>query len=288
MASNDPLGAYEKLRIAYSRNVFTIEDTPATVSATLKRNVDSFIPDGAGDGILEHGVFDVAVHAVRAKGPTASSNQRIEGLAIMGAALMNVFSRRAMDLFYQRVVFCSGEDRQAFAKAFRGRLIRLTKQNLRAAALATGSLPYIVAGVRDIPQAPPGVYRDGGLTDYQLNQDYCPGPDSVTLFFHYQERIVPGWFDKKLTWRKPPRGSLDRVLQVYPSSEFIELLPDRRLPDRDDFRIFVDNPAERIRRWDEVSELSAILGEQFINDVESGRIRDLVQPLISKRNPTNE
>ena len=163
--------------------------------------------------------------------------------------------------------------------SFRGRGVALNRENLRHAALATGSLPYIIAGVRDIPAAPPGTYRDGGLADYQLNQDYCPGEEGITLFFHHQERIVPGWFDKILPWRKPPRGALDRVLHIFPGSEFVRLLPDARIPDRTDFTLFADDPEERIRRWDRVSELSAVLGEEFLEAVESGRIREKVQPM---------
>lgn len=279
MASAEPLAAYENLRIAYSRNVFTRYDTPVTVSAALRSNVDAFISDHGERAILENNSFDVAIHAVRARGLAASSSQAIEGSAIVVAGLMNAVTPRAMDLFYERVVFYAGSAVPRFLGRFRGRGVRLTERNLRPAALATGSLPYIVAGVRNIPDAPPGVYRDGGLIDYQFNQDYCPGSGRMTLFFHYQERIVPGWFDKKLTWRRPPDGSLNRVLHVYPSRAFVDMLPDGRLPDRDDFITFVDDPAERIRRWDKVAELSTAIGEQFFEDVESGRIRELVRPL---------
>jgi hypothetical protein len=155
----------------------------------------------------------------------------------------------------------------------------MTRRNVRGAALATGSLPYFIAGVKDIPDAPPGTYRDGGLTDYQLNQDYLPGPDGLTLMFHYQERIVPGWFDKRLSSRTPPAAALGRLLLAYPSPEFVKLLPDGRIPDRKDFIDFAHDPAERIRRWDETSQLSELIGEQFMEDCESGRIRELVQPL---------
>jgi len=279
MACPDPLDAYEKLRISYSRNVFSRNDTPITVAGALRSNVDAFISEKGAQGILHNGSFDVAIHAVRARGPAGSATQAIEGATIVVAGLMNAVTSRAMDLFYERVVFYSGKEPPRFLGRFRGRGVRLTERNIRSAALATGSLPYVVAGVRDIPDAPAGVYRDGGLIDYQCNQNYCPGSGRITLFFHYQERIVPGWFDKKLTWRQPPNGSLDRVLQVYPSRAFVDLLPDRRLPDRDDFISFVDDPAERIRRWDKVAELSTALGEQFLEDVESGRIRELVRPL---------
>lgn len=280
MAAENPLDAYERLRIAYSRNTFTPGDTPQSISEALRKNVDDFLRDEDIAAIVSHPDFDVAVHVVRAKGPAASEDLRIQGGALIVAALINSMSRGGIDRFFERMVFFSGDQEPEFLKnRFRGRSVKLDRENMRLAALATGSLPYIIAGVRDISGAPPGVYRDGGLVDYQLNQDYYPGADGITLFFHYQERIVPGWFDKILSWRRPPRGSLDRVLQVFPSEEFIKLLPDERLPDRDDFKTFVDNPAERIRRWDQVAETSALLGEEFLNAVESGKIRKQVQPM---------
>ncbi|MEW6114802.1 MAG: hypothetical protein AB1664_21890 [Thermodesulfobacteriota bacterium] len=279
IACRDPLEAYERLRLGYSRSTFTAADTPETVSAAFCDNVDRFLPKDQVEFILDHPVYDLGIQTVRSRGPAASKNGKWQAAALLACAAMNTLSPRGMEVFYERVVFYTGRSMPKYLEdSFRGRAVKLTSENIRQAAVATGSLPYIMTGVPDIPGAPRGVYRDGGLIDYQLNQDYCPGSGSITLFFHYQERIVPGWLDKKLTWRRPPRGSLDSVLQVYPTEEFLRLLPEGRLPDRQDFIDFVDDPGERIRRWDEASEKSAVLGEQFMEDWESGRIRNLVQP----------
>ncbi len=280
MACRNPLEAYEKLRVAYSRNVFTASDTPATISGKIRGNVESFISDDDVGHIIDNPNFDVAVHVVRSKGPAASSNRRVEGLALIGAGLMNVFSSRMMNVFYERVIFYSGNVRPRFVGgSFEGESHPLEPANLKSVALATGSLPYIIAGVSDIPGLGAQVYRDGGLLDYQLNQDYDPGPDGLTLFFHYQKRITPGWFDKRLSWRRPTDKVTDRVLQLYPGEDFIDLLPDKRIPDRSDFTIFVDNPSERIRRWDAVSKISDLLADHFFEVVESGKIKDLIRPL---------
>jgi len=280
MACADPLDAHERLRVAYSRNVFTKADTPETISAALGKNVEAFLQPHDIPVVLKHPTYRLAVHTARGRGPIGSENRGAQAAGLLTAALANVFSSRATNLFFERVVFFSGSDAPEFLlDSFRGRAVRLTEDNLRSAALATGSLPYFIAGVKDIPGAPSGVYRDGGITDYQLNQDYTPGIGGITMFFHYQERIVPGWFDKSLFWRAPAKRQLDSVLQIFPGADFVKLLPEGRLPDRNDFVIYANNPSERIRRWDQVSRLSEILGEQFMNDVESGRIRDLVQPL---------
>lgn len=281
MACRDPLDAYERLRIAYSRNIFTAADTPLTVAQALKNNVDDFIQDDDVGYILNHPLFDVVVHTVRGKWLAASEKRLIQATGLIAAAFANIFSMRGVLFFFDRVVFYSGFGPPQFIKNFNGLAVGLNEANLKLAALATGSLPYVVTGVKNIPGAPQGIYRDGGLIDYQLNQDYCPGEDGYTLFFHYQERIIPGWFDKKFSWKKPPKGSLDRVIQVYPGPDFIRLLPDQRLPDRTDFITFVDDPGERIRRWDEVSRLSEILGEEFLEAVESKRVRGLVEPMPS-------
>jgi hypothetical protein len=280
MTCANPLEAHEKLRIAYSRNVFTRQDTPQTISDALRSNVNAFIADKDIPFILQNERFDLAFHVVRAKGLAGSDNKRSEGLGLLAAGFLNIFTPRGMDGLFERCVFHNSDRPPRFAQeGFRGSAIPLTPENVRDAALATGSLPYIIAGVKDISGGPPGIYRDGGLIDYQLNQDYKSPDGTLTLFFHHQERIVPGWLDKPLTWRRPPTGALDRVLQVFPSEAFVELLPGGRIPDRTDFTTFVDDPQERIRRWDEASELSERLGEQFLEDTASGRIRRLVQPM---------
>lgn len=280
LASRNPLEAHERLRIAYSRNAFTRKDTPESISCALRNNVEQFITDEDIGAILGHPTFTVAVHVVRAKGPAASEQRAVQGGAVLTAALCNMAYAGGITIFYERFVFFSGDQEPAFLNSgFNGRSVRLSRENMRSVALATGSLPYIIRGVHNIAGAPEGTYRDGGLVDYQLNQDYQPGEDGVTLFFHYQKRIVPGWFDKRMPWRKAPKGSLDHVLQVFPGDEFLKLLPDGRLPDREDFRLYVDAPGERIRRWDLVAEKSDILGEEFLNAVESGAIRRLVKPL---------
>ncbi len=280
MACKDPISAYEKLRIAYSRNIFTRQDTPKTIAKSIRSNVDDFISDEDIPHILNHPYFDLAIHTVLARGPGAASGKLSQGMGLLATAIANMISPKGMNLFYERVVFYTGKKKPRFLEdRFNGRSFPMTENNVRHVGTATGSLPYLIEGVKDIPDASKGIYRDGGLIDYQLNQDYAPGAGNLTLFFHYQERIVPGWMDKRLKGRKPSKGAINRLLQVYPTSKFLDLLPDKRLPDRNDFIIFVDNPQKRIRRFDEVSKTSHILGEEFMEAVESGKIRSMVAPI---------
>jgi hypothetical protein len=145
--------------------------------------------------------------------------------------------------------------------------------------IASGAIPTAVAGVKDIFGAPDGVYRDGGFLDYHINQDYSARSDELSLFFHHQERIIPAWMDKRLKRRRPPESALDPVVMVYPSESFVAGLPDGRIPDRTDFKTFIDDQETRIGNWRRTVALAAPLGEEFLELIASGRIRDVVEKL---------
>jgi len=59
----------------------------------------------------------------------------------------------------------------------------------------------------------------------------------------------------------------------------VERLPGRRVPDREDFVTFIDDPETRIKNWRRAVDLCAPLGEQFLEAVASGRIREVVKML---------
>ncbi len=84
--------------------------------------------------------------------------------------------------------------------------------------------------------------------------------------------------DKRIKRRRPPDGYLDSVVMVYPSEDFVASLPDGRVPDRGDFETCVDDPALRIANWRKVVELSAPLGEEFLDLIAGGRLQQVVEP----------
>jgi hypothetical protein len=155
----------------------------------------------------------------------------------------------------------------------------LTKENFRAALLASGSIPLVMSGVKDISGAFPGTYRDGGVLDYHLDIDFLNGGKGLVLYPHYEDRIIPGWFDKKLRHRGPSAKNMERVLMISPSSAFVEKLPNGKIPDRDDFFLFRGRDRERFSYWLSVVRESKRLGDAFWDAVESGRIRQLVKPM---------
>jgi len=101
----------------------------------------------------------------------------------------------------------------------------------------------------------------------------------IVLYPHYTDRIIPGWLDKKLFWRKPSLSNMDNVLLVAPSEKFIDCLPLKKIPDRNDFQHFIGRDAERIECWKTVIKKSERLGHEYLEAVETGQIRELIKPM---------
>ncbi len=271
-ACGDPAVAHRKLFEGYVSQVFHRGVRPAAVSDAYRRMLEEILA-GEIDGLLEHPVFDLGVHTVRAR--FASSRWGI-GLSLAAAAALNPFTSHATGWFFERVLFHRRPQR--FAVPFAGSVVRLERRNVLAAATASGAVPLYLEAVRDPAGAPAGAYVDGGLADYHLNQRYS-GEEGVVLLPHYRRTPVPQWLDKGKPRRRPPAAATRDLLLLHPSREFIARLPGGRLPDRDEFKRYVDDPQERIRRWRAAAAASETLGEELLADLEAGRLPDLVEPL---------
>ena len=131
-----------------------------------------------------------------------------------------------------------------------------------------------MSGGRDIPGAPRGTYRDGGVADYHFGAEVDPR-DGIALYPHFYPELVPGWFDKSLPWRRT-RG-LRRVVLIAPSAEHVAALPGGRIPDRNDFTRMRD--VERIAAWRRVLALGERMGHELGELLASGRIGRAARPL---------
>src|SRR6201999_2065831 len=125
---------------------------------------------------------------------------QLAGLAL--AAALNAIARPALSGSIERVVFDAGGDPGPFApwRHLPTRHVPLTRENLRAALSASAAIPAVMLGVQNPPGAPPGVYRDGGITDYHFGSEIDPG-SGIALYPHFYSHLVPGWFDKALRSR---------------------------------------------------------------------------------------
>jgi hypothetical protein len=273
--------SYRKLMESYISMTFSRRDNSSSILRAISNVINDYIEDDALPFALSNKRYRLVVMTVRARNLTASEISLIQGLGLGAAFLFNAFSRSGIHLFFQRVVFYNGPIPPQFCldSGFKGAAIPLDAINFKHALMASSAIPLVVAGVRDIYGAQNGIYRDGGLTDYHLNQRYIFNKDNVVLLFNHQERIVPGWMDKKLKYRKPLGANQENLLMVYPSEDFIQKLPGGKVPDRHDFKTFARDPGTRIANWREAVRISESLGESFLELIESNRIRGVVEKL---------
>src|SRR5512145_566233 len=254
--------AYRKFIQAYITVGFSRKDTPASILEKFSLIMNEYIEDDALPFALANKRYRLSVITARARGLVASEKILLQKSALAVCYLLNCFSRNNLYAFADRVVFYNGSKPPPFCfqPQFRGTYVRINEANFKYAVMASGAIPLVVAGVRNIFGAPRGVYRDGGLIDYHLSHQFAAKNNELVLFFHHQERIIPGWLDKKIKRRVPDEQTLSNVVMVFPSQSFIDKLPGGKVPDRDDFLTYIDQGGERIKNWNKAVDLSAPLG----------------------------
>ncbi|MBU2552034.1 MAG: patatin-like phospholipase family protein [Proteobacteria bacterium] len=281
LAQPDSLEAHRRFKDAYVNQTYDAKPTPPEVTRESERIQDEVLSSRAVAEVLRHPYMRLNVLSARCRGPLASDHAALLGPGLAAAALANLADRSALALFFERTLFFDPRDRPPFfdMSGFPIQRVALTEDNLRPAVLASGSIPLVMSGVRRIPGARPGTYRDGAVLDYHLDLPFLDDEEGLVLYPHFSDRIIPGWFDKRLPRRRPAASRMRNVVLISPSPNFIRSLPLGRIPDRDDFKRFFRRDQERIAYWNQVIEQSRRLAQAFEDMVESGRIKDVVRPL---------
>lgn len=277
-AQSDPLAAIDRFEEAYIEQSYSASPDIHEITAKSREILRVALGEHGVSEILGHPVLRSHILAVRARHAAASESRPLLMTSLFAAAGLNAVSRRSLALFFERALFYDPRDLPPFyaADGFGMQRVPLANDNLEDVISATGAIPLVLSGVRDISGAAPGVYRDGGVIDYHLDlPQSCP--DRITLYPHFFDRIVPGWFDKKLQWRRPAPAHVDRTLLVCPSAEFVEKLPNRKIPDRTDFQNYA--PRDRVRIWREVVAACEALAEEFIDVIEKDELAARLTPL---------
>ena len=280
LCRRQPLEALDRFEAAYIHQRYESKPTAGEVSRESQRIMDDFLDDDGIREILDHPFLRLNLFSVRCNGLLASDAKLPLAAGLAGAALANLCRRRLLSLFFQQTLFYDSRSVPPFQKGdgFSPRRVKLAGDNFRQALLASGSIPLVMNRVSDIPGAEKGAYRDGGIVDYHLDIPFGVKGDGLVLFPHYTDRIIPGWFDKRLTWRKPHPDHMAHVLMVSPSREFVADLPFGKIPDRNDFWQFFGDDDGRIGYWQTVSRKSRQLADELAELVESDHIAERVRP----------
>lgn len=277
-AHRDPEAALQRLTEAYCAQRYDSKPDSTEVSRQVGIILDHML---AGDDIahiLAHPWLRLNLITTRCLGLAASRHPGLQAVGFGLAFLSNLRHRDQLAHRFERCVFHNHADSIGLLEdAFRTHHAALTGDNLRAATLASGTIPLMMDTVRDIPLAPDGAHIDGGMIDYHMDLPLRDGGEGILFIPHYEQRVVPGWFDKGLKRRGPEHH--ERMLVLSPAPELVAKLPGRKIPCRQDFKIYHGRDGERLKAWRAGIEASAGIAAEFAELVRSGRIAEVLQPL---------
>jgi hypothetical protein len=254
-AQVDAEAALQRLSEGYVAQRYNRKPTPREVSVECRKLARAVLGESGWPALRPQA--SVLVLTTRARGVLQGDASRA---AFARAALANTLSRAQLAAHMERVVFVQGAPRllnkeRAKFDPFGLTLVPLTAENAEDALLASGSIPLVCEPVRDPAGAPRGAYWDGGLVDYHLllpyHQDSQDTAGKLVLYPHFVPFLTPGWLDKFLPWRRHVAGHawLANMLLIAPSPAFLERLPNKKLPDRQDFYRYGLDHAGRERDW---------------------------------------
>lgn len=243
---------------------------PEAISEVFAGNLKAFYSGRLAE-VLNHPRYRLHVVASRGRHLLHQDGQWRTTLGYLGAFAANALHRRALGAWLERVVFSSADPENGQVTAlpfgtqdFRTRQAPLREDNFMDALQASCSIPFVLRPVHGIAGAPAGCYWDGGITDYHLHLHYLPPAEApIVLYPHFQRAVVPGWLDKP--WRSRHRASsaLDSMLVLAPDPQWIQTLPEGKLPDRNDFTRHAHEPQTRMRHWSTAVGAARQLADEF-------------------------
>ena len=275
LAQNDPVQAISELAYRYAATDFALDATPIGVTRAAQQLLGHILPTDKCQEVLDNPQRRVHFLTARCLGSVADKNKLKQGLGLAKSLINNAIGRQHLTKQYQRVIFSSNPQPLTLQETavFTTETVPLSQENFHSALLASGAIPMVMLGIPDIPGAPKGMYRDGGIIDYHF--DFTVQNEGLTLYPHFNKTPKAGWFDKNLK-RTASAKHYDKTVMLVPSDEFVSQLPFSKIPDRTDFEKM--DATTRIRYWHTVFEETERLAESFdnmVNKFDPARLKPL-------------
>ena len=277
-AQQDPLSAINRLVECYSRTVYSDKPTAKEITEKGTALLEYVLGQNGCEEIINNQVIKAHFIVAKCKGLTQFEAKPLQMTGLIASASANVVKRKWLEKFYQRYLFSSPSSnlRVNDPNNMSSYFVSLTPKNLSQALMASGSIPIVIEGVKNIDGAPVGMYRDGGIIDYHFDLTFGP-QKGLVLYPHFYSKPIPGWFDKSLKKRLPHASSYDDVVMLVPSDEFVANLPYGKIPDRKDFQTMP--AAQRIEYWQTVISKSDSLGQAFKDMYDNQKIVEHIKPI---------
>ena len=280
--TSDPTAAIDRLQHAYSTSIYSDKPDAREISMACKQMIEHAIA-GEVDHILTHPSRYLQVVTARGRGVLSHSNKVLRGLGFGAAFISNVVHRRHIAKAAERIIFKSKGELvyDPSLDVLPTREVELTKENLVLALRASGTIPFVMEAIKDLPDAPKGYYWDGGMTDYHISLPHCQ--EGIVLHPHFMKNVLPGWLDKKLPWnRNADEHLMSKVLLITPTEDYVNSLPRKQISDMKDFKHFGLDQDKRITYWSEISKRSLELGAELSELIKTGNISERIEPYTRK------
>lgn len=267
----------ERLAELYTHLSFHKKMSRQDISDVCREMLLALIGDQASN-LVHHPDYHLAVLSVKSQHIFQSDKALPLLASIAGIVGTTAVGRKHSRHFMQRVISqpSLGKQFKIQDDVFTTHYQELNKDNASAWLMASASIPGVMSAVRNIPDAPQGYYRDGGLIDYHIDLPFQS--QGIVLYPHFTDSITPGWFDKFFKRTANPDNQL-RTLLLSPSPEYLKSLPLGRLPDRKDFTLKGLDQNQRIKLWKQSIAESQRLGDEFLELVEKQNFADVMQDL---------
>ncbi len=273
-----PGQALDRLRHAYATSIYPSANPSREEISEICHQI---IVEAVGSDInhiLTHPSRKLEIVTARGKGWLAEDSDVKKGLGFAYGFLSNAIKRKNLTQVAERVIWHNRSE--LIYEVDQGILpttkVELDSTNLIPALRASGTIPYMMKPLKDLPQGPQGTYWDGGFTDYHISLPYKRG---IVLHPHFLPFVLQGWMDKKLPYqRAAPAYMMNHALLISPSSSYIETLPRKQISDMKDFKYFGLDQDKRIDYWLNISERSLELGEELKELCQSGKIAEVIKP----------
>lgn len=276
-AQKNPAAAISRLAESYSNTVYSKKPTVDEITDKGEELLNYMMGESGVHEVLESKNKTAHIFIARCHGLTAYENKlkQIAGLTI--AAGRNAISREKLSKSFSRLIMSSKQNTLNFSEKilFSTEHALLNHENFVQSLMASGSIPAVIRGVKNLPGVLPGMFRDGGIIDYHF--DIQINTPELVLYPHFYSRVTPGWFDKSMKSRQCDESSYDNVVLLAPSDDFVAALPYAKIPDRKDFETM--EAPQRIKYWHKVISESDRLAECFLNTINSDNVADFIKPI---------
>lgn len=266
-AQKDPVSAITRMAESYSETVYSDKAKPNEITKKARELLDYMLGKDGVTEVINNPVFKAHFLVNKSNGLVSSENKLIQAIGLVKSMGLNRINRKLIKKQYERFVFRPASSNLLIDDycRFDTQYVDLTESNFSDALLASGSIPLVMEGIKNISDAPRGIYRDGGIIDYHFDFQ-LENSNGLILYPHFNSTPKAGWFDKNLK-RKVKTENYDNIVMLVPSLKFVESLPFSKIPDRTDFTNM--QASERIKYWKtvlaETKRLSESLNETLIS-----------------------